>query len=80
MLWRGYTKSEFIAVSADDHRVLAHSRPFRWRGDSPPPEGEPYLSAHAALVDSLGDEGWVRSDEGAAWYELSFTREPGAHA
>jgi zinc-ribbon domain len=73
VLWRGYTSSEFIAVSVEDE-ILSRSRPFRWRKQAPPPEEEPYLSAHAALVESLVDEGWAVCDEPGDWYELSLTR------
>jgi hypothetical protein len=74
LLWRGYTRSEFIAVCGQDAEILSRSRPFRWRKDEPPPEEEPYLSAHAALVESLVDQGWAVSDEPDEWYALSFTR------
>ena len=73
MLWRGYTKSEFAALAGEDTVVL-RSPPFRWRKDAAPPEEEPYVTAHAELVGSLQEDGWVRSDQGDEWYALSLTR------
>ena len=73
MLWRGYTKSDFAAL-ADGGTVVSRSTPFRWRKDAGPPEEEPYVTAHAKLVRSLEEDGWVRSDRGTEWYALALRR------
>lgn len=73
VLWRGYTKSEFVAVGAGGE-TLARSEQFRWRRDAEPPAEEPYLAAHAELVASLLADGWERSDDGEEWYAARFAR------
>jgi hypothetical protein len=78
--WRGYLKSQFVAVTERDGKSVAlfASPFFRTRGDAPPTDDVRARRAHAVLREELAQEGWQLASLGDAWYEGTFRRGPSA--
>jgi zinc-ribbon domain len=71
--WRGYLKSEFIAVAGA--RELDRSPQFRWRsGDPPPHDDAGARNAHDQLVQRLTALGWEPLGQAIPWYAQRFCR------
>jgi hypothetical protein len=71
--WRGYVTSQFFAVERrvnETEATIAHSPTFRWRKSDPPPETPSAVSALAALVKSLEQDGWTVSGRGDDWFSI----------
>ena len=71
-LWRGYTKSQFIARGGPTGTgaVVASSKPFRWRTDREQ-HAEGAVIAFAELLATLAESGWRAEEQGYGpeWYE-----------
>jgi hypothetical protein len=74
--WRGYVRSQFLAVAEGGTIVVAESPSFRWRSSKPPSQTEEAAAAHQQLMSALRDLGWEAGESGAVWYEVEFHREP----
>lgn len=73
--WRGYFKSEFLAVAGK--RELARSSRFRWRRGEPPSQThEGARTAHEQLVRRLTAIGWEPLGQAIPWYAQRFCRQP----
>lgn len=74
--WRGWVKSQFVAIADRDGGEVALSTSpfFRVRGDGPSPDDGRARRALAALHDELAREGWEPNGRGGAWYEGTFRR------
>jgi zinc-ribbon domain len=71
--WRGYLKSEFVAVTGD--RELARSPGFRWRSGEPPPHDDARArNVHDQLVRRLTALGWEPLGQAIPWYAQRFCR------
>jgi hypothetical protein len=78
--WRGYVKSSFYAVAADDAETVIEESPFfRWRDAARSPDSDAAVAAHRALVAQLEREGWTPAGQGAQWFEVRL-RRPGVPA
>lgn len=79
--WRGYVRSQFLAVVSDGAggiALFAESPAFRWRGREAPPRAGEAEVAHAELLQKLETLGWsVRPRSGeqhdGAWWEAELT-------
>lgn len=76
--WRGYVKSQFVAISDREGKpaALFASPFFRSRGGAPTPDDARARAAHEALRETLAREGWELVSRGDAWYETTFSRRP----
>jgi hypothetical protein len=74
--WRGYVKSQFLAVATDAgaDATVALSPFFRWRDSKPPPETPAAAAAFKALVGSLEHEGWQVVGCGEDWFAVRLAR------
>ena len=72
-LWRGYTKSQFMARwgPTGTGAVVASSKPFRWRADRVE-HSEAVVIAFAELLATLAESGWRAEEQGYGpeWYEV----------
>lgn len=77
--WRGYTTSQFLAVTTGAEGVEATigvSPSFRWR-KAELPEFPAAAAALRALVDSLEQEGWQVAGRGEEWYAVRLRADGG---
>jgi hypothetical protein len=74
--WRGYVKSQFVAVTDVDGRPVALSTSpfFRARAEVPPENDDRARRAHAALREELARDGWELAARGETWYGETFRR------
>jgi hypothetical protein len=78
--WRGYVKSQFVAVAECDGKPVAVSSSpfFRTHSESPPDDEVEARRAHAVLIDELSRHGWTFEARGGKWYEGTFGRRRSA--
>lgn len=74
--WRGYVKSQFLAVTERDGKAfaVAASPYFRTRGAIPPEDEPRALGALAVLREELSQRGWELTGHGERWFEGTFAR------
>jgi hypothetical protein len=76
--WRGYVKSQFIAVATEadgTEATIASSPYFRWRKSLPPEESPTAAAALRAVVETLERDGWMPAGRGKEWFSVMFERE-----
>lgn len=72
--FRGYVKSQFLAVADPTEALVRESPWFAWRGTTPPPEEEQIAAARDHLLQALLRDGWQRSGVGEQWYSDRLQR------
>jgi hypothetical protein len=76
--WCGYITGRFQAVGADSSelpRLIAQSRPIRWRSSTPPGPTESAVAALESLKARLFDAGWtVAATDEESWFGLALAR------
>jgi hypothetical protein len=72
--FRGYVKSQFLAVADPTEALVRESPWFAWRGTTPPPQEERIAAARDHLLQALLRDGWERSGVGKQWYSDRLER------